>query len=87
MRLLPEDHLQNARRSQPSNDQPSHRGRNRLALMGCVLLVLSGLLGGTAVSRLTPDLGQMTFVGAVALFVAAMLTLAFGMIGDARRRR
>ncbi len=87
MRLLPEDQPNPTRRSQPSNGQPSHRGRNRLALMGCVLLILSGLLGGTAVSRLTPDMGQMTFVGAVALFVAAMLTLAFGMLGDARRRR
>jgi hypothetical protein len=51
------------------------------------LLVLSGLVGGTAVSHLTPDLGQVVLIIAVALFVAAMLTLAFGMTADARRRR
>jgi uncharacterized membrane protein len=60
--------------------------RNRLALMAFVLLVLSGGVGGTAVGALAPNLGQMVFMVAVALFVAAMLTLAFGMIGDARRR-
>jgi hypothetical protein len=54
--------------------------------MAFVLLVLSGVVGGTAVGALAPNLGQMVFMVAVALFVAAMLTLAFGMIGDARRR-
>lgn len=83
MRLLPQrPHFD------PGDRKPPKRlARNRLALMGCVLLVLSGVVGGAAGGHLAPDLGQMVFVVAVALFVVAMLTLAFGMIGDARRRR
>lgn len=67
-----------------SSATPSHRGR--LAIVGVALLAMSILVGGAGWNNTITNWADLTKVIAVALFVAAMVALAMGMIGDSFRR-
>jgi hypothetical protein len=52
-----------------------------------MFLFLSIMLGGARLSNIPLELGRIAEVVAVALFVAAMVALALGMVSQANNRR
>lgn len=68
-----------------TNAKSSGHTRSRVVFSGVTFLFLSILLGGARLSNIPPDLSQLAEVVAVALFVAAMVAVAIGMVGQSKR--
>lgn len=70
-------------RSQAATSSAWPGMRNRLALVGVALMLLSLLAGGVSVTHL--ETHDAIKIIAVAIFVCSMVALAIGMVGDDRR--
>ena len=67
--------------------KPRSHARARVVFSSVTLLFLFIMLGGARLSNIPLQFGQIAEVVVVALFVAAMIALALGMVGQARDRR
>ena len=73
---------------QPDEVQASplrRASRSGLPALVCILLLTSTLVGAAAISDVSTNFMDVAKIVSVVAFIAAMLALAMGMIGDAYR--